>query len=645
VTHSPREWACSIRSTDPDYGTEIGCDEDFALLASVPLDASIPGAISAKTVVDRFDGSLYFQNSQRYPIHWEFVSANLSGDGRPFVPELSQFNLTEYYSTNRRFLLGAVTFYESAKVWAYEIAPYDTATAELINEAYQAIASATYFGDELEFHPTSEAIATTAVDLPDNVSTVTTDELFAGVDYQPLNLGTSYGQLRFFAAADLESEHVNYRDIVVLDSVPNDISVVTGIITAQFQTPLSHINVLSQNRGTPNMALRGAMEDTALRALAGQWVRFEVGAFEYEISGASRSDADAWWEENKPQAVGVPALDLSVTALTDIESLLDPTLGLGDAIDAAIPAFGGKASHFAATTGIGAEVPMPKAFAIPIAHYWQFMEENGFLHRVEALLADEEFQTEPAVRQAQLAELRADMLLAPVDATLTATLEEKLLADFGAIRMRFRSSTNAEDLDGFTGAGLYTSATAAVGDPSRPILDAMRTVWSSVWFFRAFEERSYRSIDHLNVGMALLVHPSFPDEEVNGVALTANPYDTSGVEPGFYINAQRGEASVVKPQSGVTTDQFIYYFDYPGQPILFIGHSNLVPNGSTVLTRRQTYDLGSALDAIHDYFRPIYGNDPRRWYAMDVEFKLDGPPGEEPTLTIKQARPHSGWGL
>jgi hypothetical protein len=45
--------------------------------------------------------------------------------------------------------------------------------------------------------------------------------------------------------------------------------------------------------------------------------------------------------------------------------------------------------------------------------------------------------------------------------------------------------------------------------------------------------------------MALLVHNSFVDEEANGVALTSNPFDTSGMVPGFYINIQVGEASVV----------------------------------------------------------------------------------------------------
>ena len=82
-----------------------------------------------------------------------------------------------------------------------------------------------------------------------------------------------------------------------------------------------------------------------------------------------------------------------------------------------------------------------------------------------------------------------------------------------------------------------------------------------------------------------------------------------------------------------------------GQPITFIDHSNLVASGATVLTNRQVFDLGTALKAIHSFFYEAYGpplGSPETWYAMDVEFKFDGDPGEEPLLAVKQARPHPG---
>jgi hypothetical protein len=258
------------------------------------------------------------------------------------------------------------------------------------------------------------------------------------------------------------------------------------------------------------------------------------------------------------------------------------------------------------------------------------------------MLADPAFQNDPAARDQQLAQLRADMMVAPVDPVFQSVLMAKLHTDYPDARMRFRSSTNAEDLEGFTGAGLYTSKSADVSDPQE-VFDDVREVWSSVWYFRAFEERSYRSIDHLAVAMALLVHPAFETEEANGVALTANPFDTSGLEPGFYINVQKGEASVVQPDPGVTTDQFVYHFDQPGQPIVFIARSNLVPEGATVLTTAQTHELGQGLAEIRQFFYPVYGpppDDPLAWYAMDVEFKFEAPAGQTPALWVKQARPH-----
>ena len=61
-------------------------------------------------MLDREGGAaLYFQNSVRYPIHYDFASARLSGGGLPIVPSLATFNQSEYYAPDRRFLLGAVT--------------------------------------------------------------------------------------------------------------------------------------------------------------------------------------------------------------------------------------------------------------------------------------------------------------------------------------------------------------------------------------------------------------------------------------------------------------------------------------------------------------------------------------------------------
>jgi phosphoenolpyruvate synthase/pyruvate phosphate dikinase len=306
--------------------------------------------------------------------------------------------------------------------------------------------------------------------------------------------------------------------------------------------------------------------------------------------------------------------------------------------------YGGKAAHYATLTHIEG-LPVSKAFAIPVRYYFEFMQEHGFDEEVEAMLVDPEFIASPKLRDERLEELRDAMKDAPISPEFMAKLRAKLDADFPGQRMRFRSSTNAEDLDGFTGAGLYTSksgdeSSSDPGDAERTFDHAIRKVWASVWFFRAFEERRYRSIEHKDVGMGLLVHRSFPDEHANGVALTNNPFDKSGAYPAFYVNVQRGEDSVVLPPAGVTTDAYLQHWDAEGQRVQYFSYSNspLVGDAETVLTTGQINELGDALAKIRKFFGPAYSNG-TEWWSMDVEFKFDAAPGECPQLFIKQARP------
>jgi len=664
-----RTWQCQSGSATadggsaaaPDYLSEIGCLADFDVLASQPLDATIPGARSGKLILDQYDDdALYFQNSNKFEIHHEFASQYLSGPLHPIVPTLTDFT-SQYTSVDRRFLLGALTHYEGPDIWALEIAPYDTASVEMITKLFESVKRHSFVGGSLAFHPTSKAVEAVASRLPASVRIATTAQIFAKTDYQPLNTGETLGQVRFVAAAEIATAYVGFRDVVVLDSTPNDISVTAGMISGEFQTPLSHINVLARNRGTPNMGLRNAFTDPVLRALEGKWVRLTVGAFEYTIVEVTAEEAAEWWKTHMPTPRQVPSMDLTVTDLRDIGYVVleTATETMRQSIDIAVRAFGAKCAGYSVLRNTPG-VPTRPAFAIPVFYYDQFMKQNGFYARVEALRADPEFRDKPAVRDAALAQLRADILVAPVDVAFQTLLKTKLDTDFAGQTMRFRSSTNAEDLDGFPCAGCYDSHT---GDPANwtvdvgtcntdgnnncGVLQAIRKTWATVWNLRTFEEREYHSIDHTGVGMALLVHHNFANEEANGVAVTANIFDPSGLLQGFYINVQwGGGAEVVHPPPGITSDEFIYQFSQPGQPIIFISTSNLVRDGETVLTTAQTYELGAALDLIHRRFSPAFGPEAGNngWYAMDVEFKFDDEdsPGETPKLIVKQARPYPG---
>ena len=602
----------------------LTCEAEFLTQAARPLDAALPGAFTVKTIVDRQEGDRpYFLDTNAYPLHRPFAVEHLGYP--PALPFLDQ-----YLSPSRRFLLGSITYYQEPDVWAYELAPYDTSSTEMIVAAYDALVGDGFLRGKLRFHPASADQETRAAALPARIPRVTTDELWQGISYQALNTGETYARVRIIDAAALATSYVSPRELVVLDHLPDDLTVVAGSITEDHQTPLSHVNVLARQRGTPNMALTDAQARFA--PYAGTWVRLTVRAFDWEVAPVTADEADAWFAAHRPPMAQIPAPDYGTTAVLDLDDV-----GVAD-----VPRVGGKAANYGALRDIAA-IRVQDGLAIPVARYHQFLIDHGFDTRIAAMLVDPGFRGDAAVRQAQLAALQADMLAAPLDAGFLAELTARLEAERPGIRWKFRSSTNAEDLARHTGAGLYESRAGAVGDPTRPIDVAIKTVWASVWSFRAFEERDYAGIDHQQVAMAVLVVPAFTDEAANGVAITANPFDPGADgEDALYVNAQLGEVSVVSPPTGVTADQLMYYFFHANQPATYYTHSNLIAPGTTVLDRVQLFELGQALVAIRDHFAALYDAPPGFAHLpMDVEWKLaDGPDGRH--IWIKQARPYPG---
>ena len=99
-----------------------------------------------------------------------------------------------------------------------------------------------------------------------------------------------------------------------------------------------------------------------------------------------------------------------------------------------------------------------------------------------------------------------------------------------------RSSSNSEDLPNFSGAGLYTTVPNVKGD--QELIDAIRTVWASLWNFEAYEARERAVIDHSKIFMAVLIQEGI-NSESSGVMITADPFDKDN-KGAIYISAKRG---------------------------------------------------------------------------------------------------------
>ena len=225
-------------------------------------------------------------------------------------------------------------------------------------------------------------------------------------------------------------------------------------------------------------------------------------------------------------------------------------------------------------------------------------------------------------------------------------------------KLRFRSSTNVEDSEQFTGAGLYSSYSGCLADefdgddngpcicdPCEPnergVFRAIRKVLASFYNDNAFLERLRHDVNEAQVGMALLAHHSFPDEIelANGVATL----DKRGTAANMYITlvTQNGAVSVTNPQGGSIPEEVtvrVYPSGSVGPP-RFVRSSNLVPLGDTVMDWDADYRaLAGLLIDVSERFAQVSG---KTTYLLDLEYKKVAPGGVVKPgggLVIKQVR-------
>ena len=514
----------------------------------------------------------------------------------------------------------------SSGVYSYWLVPFSTHYPFSLTDRSHTIlaASMQLLDDNLALYVRNDRLpfsqANLALYRESRINLVFDEDIYPEISFQALNPGEGYGLLR---VRDPD-ERPHPREIVIYEALPNELPRVSGIVTTAPQTPLSHVNLRAVQDGVPNAFIRDALDDTEIDALLGSYVHYTVTEDGWTLRATTPEDVEAHYAASRPATEQTPQRDLTVTQVTALSNIeFDDWT-----------AFGVKAANVAVLRTLDFPTPeatVPNGFALPFYFYDEFMKHNGFYDDIEEMLADADFQTNLATQESELKKLRKQIKEGETPEWMAEALEEMHATFPEGTSLRYRSSTNNEDLPGFNGAGLYDSKTQHPEETEEDgIAKSLKQVYASLWNFRAFTEREFHRIDHLAAAMGVLVHPNYSNELANGVAVSFDP--VYGKDGSYYINTQLGEDLVTNPETLSVPEEILLN---PSGSFNVLAKSNLLPPGKLLLSLEQLDQLRDHIEVIHEEFEELYNPEPGKPFAIEVEFKITS----DNILSIKQARP------
>lgn len=490
---------------------------EFDSLGRVYTDKSYP-LPHVLFVIDRQDNNkIYYVNSTRYPFHKDFVNGTYLSLERG-----QEFFENNYLKPNRRFMLGTVAYQTPLQRWTFEFWEGDLISGAQIKTASEVINKS--FFQPVAFKPNSTRQDEVSAGV-EGLERVLQSDIAKEQEYEPLNLARGLGRIHIIEQLDDHVE-IGSNEILVLNEVPIHLPPVAGVIVARPSTPLSHINLLVKGWGVPNAYIKNAHQ--LLKEYDGWWVSFETKRDTYTIK---RADLDQVKEYQKRMAARPdlvrPRSDLRVSRIASLRQQR--------ASD--VVAYGGKSANLGEM--MQARLPgiiIPSGFTIPFFYYDQFIRENQLDEPIDAMMNDQKFVHDPAYRRARLTELRERIQRGAVNDQISRAVLSIVRAQYAGKGLFARSSSNAEDLPNFSGAGLHSSVPNVKGD--RELIEAIKTVWASLWNFEAYEARERAGIDHSKVYMAVLLQEGINADSA-GVMLTTDPYDREN-KSAYFISAKRG---------------------------------------------------------------------------------------------------------
>jgi rifampicin phosphotransferase len=599
----------------------ITSEAQFAEMARINPGGRYASFPQVMFVIDRGAGPnpvLHFVNSNTYEYHIDFIQRTYLS-----TQTLEQIDKVSYSDPNRRFILGSIVRYPGLERYGIEFWEGDVLTSGILETSFNILQQR--FPKPLSFKPNSQP----QFDLAKSIAGLTLidgNQIYGSRPVLVLNAGKATGKLRILNRIDDDSI-IRRDDILILNEAPLRLNPVAGILTTEFSTPLSHVNLLAKSWRIPSGYVRGG--DQQYAALNGKWVTMLAKGETIALRAATPKEIAAAGKRSAVRKVQIAKADLSYRAL--------PALTEQSAKD--VIRTGAKAANLGVVAVKSLRQDegfvVPAGFSIPFAYYDDFVRANRLDIRISALLANTELRDNAKKRKAALADLRGAFAAGKFDAALLKQIAARRADVIGSGSVFARSSTNSEDLPGFNGAGLYTSVPNVTDTAS--LEAAIKTVWASVWNDAAFEAREAAGIDHRSVKASVLIQRGM-NAAASGVMITENPFEPSELGA-IFINAKRG-LGIRVVEGRKVAEQLLYRSDPESIQLLtrstddamlsFDANGGVkeiqIEPGRLVLTDEKARRLARAGQLIEDYF----GGKPQ-----DIEWLF-----VDDTLYIVQSRPY-----
>lgn len=185
-----------------------------------------------------------------------------------------------------------------------------------------------------------------------------------------------------------------------------------------------------------------------------------------------------------------------------------------------LPIVGGKGANLGEMTK--AKFPVPDGFAVTVAAYDKFIEENNLFDVINDILKDTDVnnpkELDTASKTIQKRIIKGNV---PDDVAKDVIKAYKQLSGkSGNALVAARSSATAEDLPEASFAGQQATYLNVKGEAH--LINSVRKCWASLFTGRAIFYREENNIEHENVKISVIVQKMI-QSEVSGVMFTIDP--------------------------------------------------------------------------------------------------------------------------